>query len=441
MVLTTRPRPAEVRRPGVAVALTVACAALVVAHVAPPPAGASTPGAPRNATATASLDDVELYAPGPSSDARQHLARLRATGRHEDAARVEAMTRTPTAVWIESPDPRRTQAEVRATVKRASTRGTVPVLVAYNLPFRDCAQYSAGGARTPQEYRDWVDGFAAGLGGGEAIVVLEPDGLGIIPWYTTINGELEWCQPAEADPATAAADRFAMLSYAVDALTARPGTRVYLDGTHSSWLGVGDAADRLIKAGVDRADGFFVNVSNYRETAHLEKYGTWIAQCIHLDRASWWDRSWCASQYHPADPADFSTWHLTDAAYDEAYAQTGLTRDPAVMPHFVIDTSRNGQGPWTPPTGAYPDPQDWCNPPGRGVGPRPTTDTSNPLLDAYLWVKVPGESDGQCGRGLPGEPVVDPEWGRVDPPAGAWFPEQAVELARLADPPLLPAAG
>jgi endoglucanase len=53
-------------------------------------------------------------------------------------------------------------------------------------------------------------------------------------------------------------------------------------------------------------------------------------------------------------------------------------------------------------------------------------------------VKVPGESDGQCGRGLPGTDVVDPEWGQVDPPAGTWFPAQAVELARLADPPLTP---
>ena len=55
---------------------------------------------------------------------------------------------------------------------------------------------------------------------------------------------------AEADPATAAADRFAMMNYAVDKLKANPGTSVYLDGTHSAWLGAGDAAHRLIQAGV-----------------------------------------------------------------------------------------------------------------------------------------------------------------------------------------------
>lgn len=104
---------------------------------------------------------------------------------------------------------------------------------------------------------------------------------------------------------------------------------------------------------------------------------------------------------------------------------------------FIIDTSRNGQGPWMPPAGVYPDPQDWCNPPDRGIGPRPTTEVAHPLVDAYVWIKVPGESDGQCSRGLgQGDNVVDPVWGQVDPDAGVWFPEQALELANLANPPL-----
>jgi endoglucanase len=77
----------------------------------------------------------------------------------------------------------------------------------------------------------------------------------------------------------------------------------------------------------------------------------------------------------------------------------------------------------------YPDPQDWCNPPGRNLGLRPTADTGIGLLDAYLWVKIPGESDGDCTRGLgPAGTTVDPEWGRIDPPAGQWFPEMALDL-------------
>jgi endoglucanase len=97
--------------------------------------------------------------------------------------------------------------------------------------------------------------------------------------------------------------------------------------------------------------------------------------------------------------------------------------------HFVIDTSRNGKGPWRPPAHRYSDPQDWCNPPGRGLGERPRITRGR--LDAKLWIKTPGESDGECTRGLPaGSP--DPEWGRVDPPAGDWFKEQAAQLLALA---------
>ena len=52
------------------------------------------------------------------------------------------------------------------------------------------------------------------------------------------------------------------------------------------------------------------------------------------------------------------------------------------------------------------------------------------LLDAKLWIKTPGESDGPCTRGLPAG-STDPEWGRVDPPAGQWFSQQAAQLLRL----------
>jgi endoglucanase len=101
----------------------------------------------------------------------------------------------------------------------------------------------------------------------------------------------------------------------------------------------------------------------------------------------------------------------------------------------VIDTSRNGQGPWTPPAG-HPagDPQAWCNPPGRGLGLRPTADTGVRLLDAYLRVKIPGQSDGQCYRWTSGP--LDPVRGIEDPAAGEWFPQMALELAQNASPPL-----
>jgi endoglucanase len=351
------------------------------------------------------------------------------------------------------------QQDVKNTVSLAQAKKTVPVLVAYNIPFRDCSQFSAGGAANLQDYEAWIAGFAAGIGNAEAIVILEPDGLGIIPWYNPFadrdnwvaNPNYEKCQPTEANKDTASAQRFAMMNFAVDTLKAHAGVRVYLDATHSAWLGAGDAADRLLQAGVLRADGFFLNISNYRSNPYLEKYGRWVAECIWFadpTSGSWGGGhpEWCASQYFspngPVDPNDITTWVNTDAWYAGNVESQFWVPYPgdAGLEHFVIDTSRNGQGPWTPPT-AYPDGQDWCNPPGRGAGLRPTAATASTLLDAYLWVKIPGESDGQCNRGF-GPPnnttTVDPEWGIIDPAAGDWFASMALQLVKNAVPALLP---
>lgn len=390
-----------------------------------------------------------FYVPNPNHGAIRQIAELTSQGHKDDAALIRTMIETPRAVWIVSRSPKDALQQVRQVTQQAAGKKTVPVLVAYNIPFRDCAQYSAGGATSVAEYKAWIDGVAAGIGSRQAIVILEPDGLGIIPWYTTINGELEWCRPAEADPATAAAERFEMLNYAVDALTALPNTAVYLDGTHSGWLGVGDASDRLIKAGVLRADGFFLNASNYQWTENLIHYGSWISSCIaYVTEVNPRDFGSCGNQYWSGGPANDWTGVALDSSLvwsDDAaspFANTAGINSRyelilgGVEPttHFVIDTSRNGQGPWTPPAGTYPDPEVWCNPPDRGLGLRPTTDTGHPLAYAFLWIKVPGESDGQCTRGTAGP--EDPARGMIDPPAGAWFPEQALELARLANPPL-----
>lgn len=402
-----------------------------------------------SAKSQAALDPgTKFYVPKVNKGATEQIASLISSGNKADASLIKKMVQTPHAIWFTQGTPKTVMQDVRNTVERAADKGTMPVLVAYNIPFRDCAQYSAGGATTVAQYQAWIDAFAAGIGTNKAVVLLEPDGLGIIPWYNPFadrddwvtNPNYEWCRPAEADPATAAAERFAMLSYAVDRLKANPNTSVYLDGTHSGWLGAGDSADRLIQAGVNRADGFFLNVSNYVVNERLEKYGTWVAKCVAFgsNPASWGKgrTEWCASQYYPASAGDFSTWALTDQWYTNNVESQTWWYSESVLKHFVIDTSRNGQGPWTP-TASYPDPMDWCNPPDRGLGYLPTANTGKALVDAYLWVKIPGESDGECTRGLgdAGE-TIDPEWGRIDPAAGAWFPEMALDLVHYANPPL-----
>ena len=412
-------------------------------------------------------DDTHFAVPKPNQAAREQISALQSSGHKDDAELIRAMIETPQANWLESGSPKQATQDARAIVSRANDKGTVPVLVAYNIPFRDCAQFSAGGATTVAAYNAWIDGVAAGIGDGEAIVILEPDGLGIIPWYDPYgsadgSSALEWCQPIEANRATAAADRFAMLNHAVDAFAELANTRVYLDGTHSAWLGSGDAAHRLVQAGVARADGFFLNVSNYQFTGNSVQYGTWVSSCItYATGVNAGDFVGCPNQYWNGGPlpakiaellgewtgvalGPYGSW--SDDSDDPALNTSGINLRYANMlggaaatTRFVVDTSRNGLGPWQPPAGVYPDPQDWCNPPGRGLGVRPTAATGNDLLDAYLWVKTPGESDGECTRGLgPAGSTVDPEWGIVDPRAGAWFDAQALELAQLASPELGP---
>jgi len=402
-----------------------------------------------------------LYVPKPNHGARQQIEALTAQGDLAGAAAIQAMIDTPQAVWFTQGTPSSVRQDVRHVVKKAEAKGTTPVLVAYNIPFRDCAQFSAGGATNAAEYEAWIDGFASGIGNRPAIVILEPDGLGIIPWYDPYgsadgSNTLEWCQPAEADPATAAADRFAMMNHAVGVLGALPNVTTYLDGTHSAWLGNGDIAQRLVQAGVAGADGFYLNVSNYQFTPNLVQYGRWISSCVtYATEIVPGDYVNCPNQYwnggpHPAKIADLlgewtgvalsSLGVWSDDSDDPTLNTSGINLRYENMlggmapdTHYVIDTSRNANGPWRPP--AYPDPQDWCNPPGRGTGLAPALAPGEPLVDAYLWVKIPGESDGECTRGLgPAGETVDPEWARIDPGAGDWFPEAALELATNASP-------
>jgi endoglucanase len=364
--------------------------------------------------------DTQFFVPDANPGAKEQEKSLDRMGDNADAKLIRSLVSVPSALWVTAGTPAQAQATAAAAVKKAKT---VAVLVAYNIPGRDCGLYSAGGAQTSADYAAWIDGLASGIGSAKAVVILEPDGL----------ASMDCLSPEHQ------AERLAELNAAVDRLEQQPQAIVYLDGGNSHWQAVGNISKRLVDAGVGRAQGFFLNVSNYNTTDAETHYGTWVSKCIAFgqdaEEGGWrlGHYDWCASQYYspngPVNPDDTSTWHYTDAWYDGAMGTAVPTT------HFVVDTSRNGQGPWHPSV-SYPDAQDWCNPPGRGVGQRPTANTGVALVDAFLWVKVPGESDGQCNRGISGS-TTDPEWGGIrDPAAGMWFPQQALQLAQLAVPSL-----
>ncbi len=305
--------------------------------------------------AAAGLGGGAAPPPSPPQGVRLHVSADRqaaraaaaapAAGSAAEADALDVLAAQPTAVWLGSwLSPQRAADRTREVVAAAAAGGTVPVLVLYALPHRDCGGWSAGGSADAASYRAWSAAVAGALGPQRAVVVLEPDSL----------GQLDCLDGA------ARAERYALLRGAVRELTAHPATLVYLDGGHSDWLPAEEAAARLRRAGVAGARGFATNVSNARSTA------------------------------------DEVAWGLRVSAL------TGGAR-------FVVDTSRNGRG---PATGGDP----WCNPPGRALGRPPLSARPAPEVDALLWVKAPGESDGDCGRG--------------EPAAGRFWPAYAVGLVQ-----------
>ncbi|MGW1532114.1 glycoside hydrolase family 6 protein [Streptomyces aureus] len=353
-----------------------------------------------------------LYVPDANPAAYRQALDLVRAGRARDAAGIVAMVNTPQAVWFGDQTPAEVEKEARAVVRDAGRKGAVPALALYDIPGRDCSNYSAGGAADTAQYKEWIDAVARGIGRGDAIVVLEPDALALLP---------SDCGQDDAQ-GTKTAARYTEVNYAVDSLEPLRGTRVYLDTGHPGWHSVNSIVPRLIEGGVARASGFYTNASNYNTDDANSWYGKLISSCLaYADGGG--DVAQCPNQW----------WARADA---QTWIDTHVTTPPSRMKHFVTDSSRNGRGTWTPPSGKYTDAQDWCNPPGRGLGARPTLRTGDPLQDARLWIKTPGESDGLCLRGTAGP--EDPERGTVDPKAGDWFPQQALELSQLAEPPLLP---
>jgi len=255
----------------------------------------------------------------------------------DDARRIQYIANQPMAQWLGE-----WSGDVESRARRIAMQsaGKVVALVLYNIPYRDCGSYSAGGTQ-PSEYRQWVESLARGLGSQPALIIIEPDAL------------------AQMDclPAAAQSERMALLKDAVQILKKSSGARVYLDGGHPAWKPVDVMAERLLQAGVAAADGFALNVSNF--------------QTLEMNIG---------------------------------YGQTLRAR---LGKNFIIDTSRNGQGPH--PQG------EWCNPRSRALGRAPTLQTDADGVDAYLWVKRPGESDGSCNGG---------------PGAGQWWREIALEMAK-----------
>lgn len=307
----------------------------------PTPTPTSTPTSTPTPTPSSNnpLAGKQLYV-NPYNDPSRYVADHQSWD-PTNAALMNKIAQQPESEWFGNWNTN-VQQDVSNTATTIANTGALPVFVAYNIPQRDCGGYSAGGSNSPDAYRTWIRAFAAGIGTRSAAVILEPDALASMDCLSATDQQT----------------RMSLLSDAVQVLKAQGHVTVYLDAGNAGWQSVATMASRLTQAGVAGADGFALNVSNFRTTTESTTYGTAISALIGNK-------------------------------------------------HFVMDTGRNGNGPTSD--------NQWCNPWGRALGNKPTTNTGNPLIDAYFWVKGPSGSDGYCNGG---------------PAAGVFWPDYGLDLAR-----------
>jgi endoglucanase len=204
-------------------------------------------------------------------------------------------------------------------------------------------------------YHRFITSFARGIGGSRAVLFLEMDAMITTPCLSPHG----------------VAVRMAELRDAINILNAKcPHLVIYLDAGAADALPAGRTAALLRRAGVQQIQGFFLNSTHFDGTSK-------------------------------------------EIAYGEAVSR--MTGDK----HFVVNTGENGRGPLVPPDRVHQGNEVLCNPTGRGLGPKPTTTTGYPNVDAFAWTSNPGESGGAC---VPGAP-----------PTGVFWPAYALMLVRNAN--------
>jgi len=353
-----------------------------------------------------------------------------------------------------------------AAAGTASTPSLVEIVV-YDLPGRDCAALASNGeipattAGLTDYETNYINPIATILSqfassNIRVVAIIEPDSL---PNAVT-NTNMQSCS-------TAAPFYESGITYALNKLHAVSNVWNYLDIAHSAWLGwpnnmngtpaVYNTVVKNTTASYASMDGFISDTANYTPTQEplltnptLQVGG------------------------QPVDSAIFYSFNPTfdELSYDTAMYNTLVAAGFPTSKKFLIDTSRNGWGPTHPTTitnastpdayvaankiDARPFRGDWCNQNNAGIGARPADQpfgSSSPIL-AFVWIKPPGESDGDypTATHTHGDPHCDPSLNNqtdgsghsfntgaipgFDVPAGAWFPAEFQMLAKNAFPAL-----
>src|SRR6202012_2993060 len=179
-------------------------------------------------------------------------------GQTSQAAAVAKIASQPEATWLTDSS---AVSQVPGIMSAAKASGAVPVFVAYDIPWRDCGQYSSGGASSPAAYDAFIDSLTAALGQGSAGVVVEPDAL----------SEMS-CLPSSEQQAY---DQ--LIGYAVKRIDTDAHASVYVDAGNPTWEPAGTEAAALQAAIGSARAGFAVNVSNFSSSAADVAYGSAIS--------------------------------------------------------------------------------------------------------------------------------------------------------------------
>lgn len=397
--------------------------------------------------------------------------------RQAAASGGEAIADQPTAVWldriaaIESGSAGENTMGLRDHLDAALAQGADALqMVTYNLPGRDCAALASNGELGPDDldrYKsEFIDPIAEILADPayadlRIINVVEIDSLPNL--VTNVSGR-ETATP-ECDEMLANGNYVNGVGYALSTLGAIENVYNYIDIGHHGWIGWEDnfeaTADLLLEASnaegasVDDVAGFAANVANFSALVedNFSIDDTINGQAIRGE-SSWID--W--NNY--VDTQSFAT------DFRQMAVSKGFNSDVGV----IIDTSRNGWGGADRPSGPGPQTSadeyvdggrydrrihlgNWCNQDGAGLGERPTASPATGI-DAYAWIKPPGESDGSseeipndegkgfdrmCDPTYEGNPrnQNNPSGAKADAPvSGHWFQAQFEELLANAYPPL-----
>ncbi|MFJ8007501.1 glycoside hydrolase family 6 protein [Streptomyces fagopyri] len=384
----------------------------------------------------------------------------------------------PTFVWLDRMAAIQGTADARglkAHLDAAKAQGANLVqLVIYDLPGRDCAALASNGELGPDDLATYQSGYIDPIAAILAdpayaslriVNLIEPDSL---PNLVTNAGGTAGSTP-QCATMKANGNYEKGVGYALHKLGALSNAYNYIDAGHHGWLGwdsnLTPAAQEFKKAAttngatVNDVTGFIVNTANYSATKEPYVKVTDTVNGQTVRQSKWID------------------WNQYDD--ESSYAQ-GL-RTALVAQGFdagigmLVDTSRNGWGGSARPTGPGPTTSvdayvdggridrrihagNWCNQSGAGLGERPATapDTG---IDAYVWAKPPGESDGASqavdndeGKGF--DRMCDPTYtgnarngnnltGALpnSPLAGHWFSAQFRQLLANANPPVSGSGG